>query len=358
VPRPGAGIQPLLAATLTSMRVSEIGEFGLIERLRAALGAQGDGRLAAGIGDDAAAWRPGAFALATTDTLVAGVHFLPGRVAWADAGWKALAVNVSDIAAMGGTPTVALVTLQLPPETEIADIDALYAGLAECAAAYGVAVGGGDIVASPTFGITVALFGEAPEAAGGAGLLRRDAARPGDVVAVTGTLGASAAGLAVLLGDATEAAGEEGVRSYLVGRHMRPAPRVSAGRAALAAGVRCAIDVSDGLVQDLGHVCEASGVGAELRLAALPVDPVLARVERAERATERAATGGEDYELVLVAPEEAIRATALASDVPLTVVGRTVDAREWRGVRCLGADGREVRFERGGWDHLRRRGDV
>src|SRR4029079_1046107 len=127
--------------------VADLGEFGLIARLREHLGASSDADLIVGAGDDAAVWRTGdAFTVATTDTMVAGVHFLPANVGWHDVGWKALAVNVSDIAAMGATPRFALVTLALPPDTPVADIDALYGGLGECGAMFGVTVAGGDIV--------------------------------------------------------------------------------------------------------------------------------------------------------------------------------------------------------------------
>src|SRR3990172_5808694 len=141
------------------VKVSDLGEFGLIQRLAAAVGAQPPESLIVGIGDDAAAWRAGdSVLLATTDTLVEGVHFLPNLAPWRDLGWKALAVNVSDIAAMGGQPLFALVTLALPPETDVADIDDLYAGLNDCAAEYAVTIAGGDVVRAPQFAITVALL--------------------------------------------------------------------------------------------------------------------------------------------------------------------------------------------------------
>ncbi len=329
-----------------AVKVSDLGEFGLIERLRRALPPPGD-RVAIGIGDDAAVWPAGAgFAIATTDTLVAGVHFLPDAVSWRDVGWKALAVNVSDVAAMGGTPAVALVTLCLPPDTETAAIDALYDGLAECARAFRVVIAGGDVVSSPAVAITVALFGTADARDDGTpAVLRRDAARPGDAVAVTGALGGSAAGLRAL----REHAAPSPATEALIARHMHPVPRVDAGRAALAAGLRCAIDISDGLVQDLGHVCEASNVDADLWLPRVPLDPLLAAAYPDDAAL-LAATGGEDYELILIGPEVAIDATSTSLDAPLTIVGRI---REGRGrVRALDAADREVTLPVTGWDHL------
>ena len=331
------------------MNVSDLGEFGLIERLRGALPAGAPGRLVVGIGDDAAVWRGGdGYTLASTDTMVAGVHFLPGAVAWRDVGWKALATNISDIAAMGGTPTFALVTLCLPPDTRVNDVDALYAGLRECSEAYGVTIAGGDIVSAPVFAITIALTGDAKlSAEGEPQVLRRDAARVGDAIAVTGALGGSAGGLRALIESAprTDAVGR------LIDRHMRPQPRVAAGHVALDAGIRCAIDVSDGLVQDLGHICEASHVGAELRLADLPLDADLVATYLNDAAT-MAATGGEDYELLLVGTAEAMARASAALTVPLTVVGRIVagDAR----VRVLDAGGSEVAIATAGWDHLRK----
>src|SRR3990172_2343954 len=143
--------------------VSDLGEFGLIDRLAKAVGAQRSPDLILGIGDDAAAWRFGdSVLLATTDTLVEGVHFLPSLTPYRDLGWKALAVHVSDIAAMGGEPLFALVTLALPPETPVSAVDDLYAGLNECAAEYAVTIGGGDVVRAPQLAITIALLRRPP----------------------------------------------------------------------------------------------------------------------------------------------------------------------------------------------------
>lgn len=328
------------------MDVRDLGEFGLIERLRRGLGEPADDRLLAGIGDDAAVWRTAAgFTVATTDTMVAGVHFLPGAVAWRDVGWKAMAVNVSDIAAMGATPSFALVTLCLPADTPVAQIDELYAGLRECGDAFGVTVAGGDVVSSPVFAITVALCGEAVVRDDGTpALLRRDGARAGDAVAVTGPLGGAAGGLRVL----TEGTGRTGAAERLIARHMRPRPRIDAGRAAVSAGAVCGVDISDGLARDLGHVCAASGLGADLWLARVPLDEALIAVYPDE-APMLAASGGEDYELIVVAPEEVLQRAEVMLGAPLPIVGVM---RAGAGVRVLDAAGREVRLATPGWDHL------
>jgi thiamine-monophosphate kinase len=336
--------------------VRDTGEFALIERLRALLPAPETGALVVGIGDDAAVWRAESpYVAATTDTLVAGVHFLPGRVSWSDVGWKALAVNISVIAAMGAAPAFALVTLALPPETPLADVEALYRGLGECAGTYDVAVAGGDVVAAPVFSVTVALTGRVRASGDAPVLLRRDAAQPGDVVGVTGALGGSAGGLRLLQGGAVD-----GVGQALVQRHMRIRPRVDAGEIAVKHGVRCAIDISDGLAQDLGHVCRASGVDAEVRIDRLPLAPGLAEAFP-EDARFMAVAGGEDYELALVAPEDVLREVDAAlraqAGMPdgeqVTIVGRITGEGEGR-VRVVDERGAGVELARRGWDHLRR----
>jgi thiamine-monophosphate kinase len=257
-------------------------------------------------------------------------------------------VNVSDIAAMGGTPELALVTLALPPDTPVEQIDELYRGLAEAAEAYGVTIAGGDVVRSEAFSITVALLGRAElDPAGEALVLRRDAARPGDVVAVTGALGGAAGGLRALQGRA-----ESQAAPGLIQRHLRPQPRLEAGRAALAAGLRCAIDISDGLLQDLGHVCQASGLGATVRRDAVPVDPALAGQFGEEEALACALGGGEDYELLVTGSGEQIDALARQIGVPLTVIGELASDAEHR-VRLVDGAGREVTPPVAGWDHLR-----
>jgi thiamine-monophosphate kinase len=336
------------------VKVSELGEFGLIGRLAEVLASEGSaelaGRLAVGIGDDAAVWRTDAAAIiATTDTLVAGVHFLPERTPWRDVGWKAIAVNVSDVAAMGGTPEFALVTLALPEETQAAETDELYQGLAEAGNAYAVVVAGGDVVRSPTFVITVALIGRAElDATGEPLVLRRDAAQPGDLVAVTGCLGGAAGGLRVLRAGA---APSQAARS-LIERQLRPRARLEAGRAALAAGIRCAIDISDGLLQDLGHVCQASRQGAVVWRDQVPVDPALTDALGPDEALRCAVAGGEDYELLIAGSQDRIAAVRRNAGVPVTVVGEMVIDPDLQA-KLLDENGREVAISATGWDHLR-----
>jgi thiamine-monophosphate kinase len=340
-----------------AVKVSDLGEFGLIDRLAELLAAR-DGvaiseRLFVGIGDDAAVWLADDRALiATTDTLVEGVHFLPERTPWRDLGWKALAVNVSDVAAMGGRSEFALVTLGLSERIEAEQIDELYRGLADAAEAFGVVIAGGDIARSENVFVTVALCGRAElDQHRQPVVLRRGGAKEGDLLAVTGRLGGAAGGLR-LLRDGKPAASDP-ARSLLE-RHRRPQPRASVGAAAAAAGLRCAIDISDGLLQDLGHVCKSSRLGAVVWRDKVPLEPALAELFPDE-ALQMATAGGEDYELLLAGQEEQLDALRMRIDVPLTVVGELViDARH--EAKLLDESGREVEVSTRGWDHLRGRG--
>ena len=324
------------------MKVSDLGEFGLIRRLASAIGA-GPEELIVGVGDDAAVWRLGDRAvIATTDTLVEGVHFL-ADAPWRDIGWKSLAVNVSDIAAMGGRPLFALVTLALPPQTDVAAIDDLYAGLNDCARRYVVTIAGGDIVRAPQVSVTVALLGEAQQRDGAPLLLRRDAARAGDVIAVTGTLGDAAAGLRRL---------REGVppADPLARGHLHPEPPLAVGQRAAAAGVRCGIDVSDGLLQDVGHICEMSHAGAVIRAPDVPLSAQLLAAYPGD-ALALACSGGEDYQLVLAGSRDIIERLQSSVDTRLTIIGEITPGAG--PPRLLDTSGQELSLASAGWDQLR-----
>ena len=329
------------------MKISELGEFGLIDLLAGILPQAGaDQRLLLGVGDDAAAWQcEGPGVLATTDALVEGVHFRPDSPWW-ELGWKALSVNLSDIAAMGGVPQYALVNLSLPADTEVERVAQLYRGLSDLARRHQVLVPGGNVTSAPVAMVAVTVIGRALED----GMLLRSTARPGDLVAVTGSLGMAAGGLKAW--GAAHISPEAG--TVLRKAYLMPEPRVREGQELLRHGVRTAIDISDGLLADLGHVCRASGVGATIRVADVPVDPRL-REAFGREAVNLALAGGEDYELLFTAGEETVRRTgsSLGPRCPVTVIGQIT--RETSTI-LLGEDGRPYHIEGRGWDHFSGRG--
>jgi thiamine-monophosphate kinase len=308
-----------------------------------------------GIGDDTAVLlpQPGARLLATTDLIVEDVHF---RRAWAapfDIGWKAMAVNLSDIAGKGGRPLWALVGLALPAPADPAEVESLYEGMRQAAAPHGVAIVGGDTSVSPRgWFVNVTLLGEhlgAPRL--------RSAAKPGDAVAVTGTLGRSAAGLAALeAGRARLGAVPPETIAVVTAAHLRPTARVAEGRwLGAAAGVHAMMDCSDGLATDLGHICRESRVGARVELDRLPVDPAAHEVAGAlgADALSWATSGGEDFELLLTCDPASVDALrdglCRATGTALTVVGQIETLEE--GVTFLGASGLRVAMP-AGYEHF------
>ena len=335
------------------MYVRDLGDFGLIERLAqhvAAATTESNFRptselhLTVTIGDDTAAWNVGGVTeLLTTDTLVQGVHFTLETSTWQALGWKGLASNLSDIAAMGGAPAFAVVTLGLPDDTLVEDIDALYAGLLEAATTYGVAVIGGDIVGSPVFFMTIALTGTTQVSP-----MLRSAACPGDQIAVTGTLGGSAAGLAVLRGET--ATGESDFNTLLES-HRRPRPRVNEGQILARSGVLCAMDVSDGLVSDLAKICAASGKAARVDATHVPVHPE-ARRAFPQASLDMALNGGEDYELLFTGKDEVVSKVVTRLGPSAAVIGRIV-AEHPGEVQVLDERGAERQLARHGWNHFK-----
>ena len=331
----------------------ELGELGMIARIRTAVGRSAPPGVRTGIGDDTAvlALAPGAVLLATTDLLIEDIHFRRAWASPADIGWKALAVNLSDIASMGGVPRWALVAVALPAAVEVHEIDALYTGLQDAAAPHGVTIVGGDTSTSPHgWMIDVTLLGEH---AGTPKL--RSAATTGDVVAVTGTLGRAAAGLALLeTGGATTVAAS--ARDDLTRAHLRPTARVPEGRwLGDQPDVHAMMDLSDGLTTDLGHICRESGVGARIVLDQLPV---AAAVREAARALGRdpldwTAAGGEDYELLLTCGPDMVdrlaRGLLAATGTTLTAIGR-IERRD-AAVIFVDACGEAV-LPRSGYQHF------
>jgi len=316
-----------------------IGEFELIERYLSRLGAHRDDVLL-GVGDDAALLRPppGLELASAVDTLVEGVHFPVGMPA-ADLGHRVLAVNLSDMAAMGAEPAWALLTLTLPG-TEESWLRDFATGLHELARRHGTALVGGDTTAGPLT-TTVAITGFVPPGQG----LRRSGAQPGDDIFVSGTPGDAAAGLAALQGRLD---GPDAILEPLRQRFLRPEPRVGLGLCLRGLASAC-IDVSDGLVGDLGKLCESSGVGAELDTTLLPRSPAMRGAVHPEAARRFALAGGDDYELLFTLPPGSDPASLeRAGGVAVTRIGVIV-AGTGVGLDGLPA-GRELAH---GFDHFR-----
>lgn len=330
-----------LESIVTDMS-SGAAEFDLIARIRARVSAAGRARqdVVLGIGDDAALLRvpPDRLLVVATDTLNDGVHF-PADTAPGDLGWKSLAVNLSDLAAMGAQPAWCTLSLSLH-DADAGWLDAFLDGFLQLASLHGVALAGGDTTRGP-LSICVTAHGLVAEDA----VLKRDGAKAGDDVWVTGTLGDAAAALSQWrAGGAAE--------PVLRARLDRPIPRIAAG-AALAQVAHACIDVSDGLLADAGHLCAASGVGAEIELQSLPASAALGAMFTDETRHVLQATGGDDYELCFAAAPArrgAVASIANELDVAMTRIGRIVDGS---GVMALDAHGERWHPPRMGFDHFR-----
>lgn len=307
------------------MNLQEIGEFGLIDRLAKNTIVDSSG-VVAGIGDDAAVLRPAPnrYQLVTTDMLVENIHFTLATSTLRQVGYKALAVNISDIAAMGGVPRHAVVAVALPPHLTVEAVLALYDGLKDAGRDYTVNIVGGDTVASREgLVINVTVLGEA----GPHGVIRRSGARVGDVLAVTGTLGDAAAGLALL---AAGAGDRYPFAPPLLAAHRQPRPQVAAGLVLAAAGASSMDDISDGLASEAHEIASASRVGLEIDAAAVPLS---AAVRAAAAALHRdpldwALYGGEDFQLVFTIASDRLTAAAKTVPVPITAIGRVVPASQ------------------------------
>jgi len=313
-------------------------------RRRAALADDSSAAVRVGIGDDCAVLEPsaGSLLLATTDLLIENVHFRRRYAEPADVGWKALAVNLSDIASMGGRPRWSLVALACPADTRPEEVEAFYDGALALAAEHSVTVVGGDTSASPAgWIVNVTLLGETARTP-----VLRSTARAGDIVAVSGSLGRSAAGLAVLERSAPPDAPAD-LLADATAAHLRPRPRVKEGQwLAAAGGVTAMIDLSDGLATDLAHIAEESGVAARVDMSRLPVDPSTRAVARAlgRDPLAWATGGGEDYELLLTCEPLALarltEGLARATGAHLTSIGEIV--RGAGAVHFVDAEGHEV----------------
>jgi thiamine-monophosphate kinase len=342
--------------------IREIGEFGLIDRLSDRLGRPPDSDLLLGIGDDAAVYRVGGAGsdhgsrvhVVTTDALVEGVHFDRTYAPMRMIGWKALATSVSDVVAMNAAPRFATVALGLPSNVSVEHAEALYSGIADACETYGLTVIGGDTTAAARLMLSVTVIGEAAEA----DVVYRSGAQVGDLLCVTGDLGASAAGLQVLLagkdggaeGDGADAPPDLAAFAYVVERHLMPKARLDSVAAWRAAGVRptSLIDISDGLASEAHHLSLAGTVGVVVDGGMLPVH--VQTYQAAHRFDARpeayALYGGEDYELLFTMAEADLAGLRAGS---YAVVGEVVEPEQ--AVRLRLPDGNLVPLRADGYRH-------
>ena len=331
-----------------------ISEDELIRAIRKVLSGEFPG-VAIGIGDDAAVVDAGQHdTILTTDMLVEGVHFDRTSASAHDIGHKALTVNISDVAAMGGSPRFGLVSIGIPPDLDTSWVMELYGGIREAAGEYGMAVIGGDTNRAGKVVLSLTVLGAVAKNRA----VTRAGARPGDRLVVTGSLGAAAGGLRLARADPHEV--REALASdwgrHLVQAHLRPVARVGEAESLASAGATAMIDISDGLALDLSRLCVESGVGATVELATVPVaeglEALAKTVDERIDPLDLALHGGEDYELLAALPPEAVRDAAerLAErfGTGLTAIGAITE----EGLRAVGEDGAERPLEPKGWDHF------
>lgn len=294
--------------------------------------ARRDPRVIRWIGDDAAVVRSRGYAVTSVDTMVDGVHFRVGELSHAEIGHRALAGALSDIAAMGAAPGEAYLALALPAGSDAGDAESLLRAAQALAGTHGVTIAGGDVTRAPALVVSFTVVGWARDAAE---LVGRDGARPGDLVGVTGSLGGSGAGLALIEGRATL---DDATAVRLRERYAKPQPRLAAGRALAAAGVTAMIDLSDGLATDAAHVAHASGVMLELELAKLPLAEGVSDVagQLGSDPGAFAAQAGEDYELCVCAPpcgrsEIEAKLASTKEPVRITWIGRVTSGEPGAG---------------------------
>ena len=333
------------------MKFSEIGEFGFIESIKKECIASLKGVIK-GIGDDCAVFGPysGRVLLFTTDMLVEDIHFLMDKITPYQLGWKAIAVNLSDIAAMGGRPLFILLSLGIPVEMNVELIQDIYKGMKDICEHYRVNILGGDTVASPDkLIINISLIGDAKEKE----VIYRSGARPGDKIYLTGNVGDSAAGLKILK---TEISPPNSIGSHFIKVHNEPKPLIETGRIIATSGLASAmIDLSDGLLSDLGHICKESGVGAMLFRSKIPLSSELKLLASLANFNplDIALSGGEDYLLLVTVPEEKIQDLELLfkdkKPSPLYLIG---EIREKEGIGMVNDDGSIEEIVLRGFNHF------
>ena len=338
------------------MQVNEISEFDLIEKFshviqcsQAQILGKKDElgfKLKISVGDDAAVWEaPKGHRVLTTDTMVEKVHFELPQIGWKNLGWKTLAVNLSDVAAMGCKPLYSVVTLGLRGSLPVDGLVEMYEGMMELCTKYGGTIVGGNIVRSPVFFVSITVIGASSSRNHP---LNRHSAKPGEKIAVTGNIGCSAGGLRI-----TQKKSEldEDTFEHLNSAHNTPIPRIIEGTILLENGATSAIDISDGLTDDLMKLCISSRVSADIYSNQIPVDNFLKRAFP-DAWLQLALSGGEDYELLFTGSTETIKKIEQFIDVPVSVIGEIVEGIP--KVSVLDSNSHSISVDQlKGWDHFK-----
>jgi thiamine-monophosphate kinase len=327
------------------MLIKEIGEFNLIRRMSAILGTPKH-KVIAGIGDDSAVLNPpsGKLLLVTTDMLVENVHFSTSTATPYQIGWKSLAVNISDIASMGGEPTYGFISIGFPRDTDAEFVDEFYTGMRDIAEKYGVDIVGGDTVSSPEIIINISLLGEVEEDS----YILRSGAKIGDAICVTGDVGGSSAGLEIL---------KQKLSIEGADKHLLPQPRVQEGRFLARSGfVTSMIDVSDGVASEINHICEQSKTGAHVYMKDIPLSSNVVSVAKYTNKNPYsfALFGGEDYELLFTCCPVRFQflhdQVLCAYNTPITQIGYILDDSS---ITIEDEYGKKIPLEPKGYDHFK-----
>ncbi len=326
------------------MNLKDIGEFELIDKIKNLTGPQPG--LILGIGDDACAWQnDAAITLAATDSLVENVHFDLEINSWQDLGWKALAVSLSDLAAMGAKPQAALVSLALTEKTLVESVLEFYRGLLEIAGVFKVAIAGGNVSSASQVNITITVTGTGD---GADRILKRSEARAGQKIAVTGFPGSAAAGLWLLK---NRPGNVNATHTRLKQSFLRPFPRITESEFLVKTGVKTAIDTSDGLLADLKHILNSSRLSANIDADILPASHLTRASFTKNQALDMVLTGGEDYELLFTASHSMIQEVSSSLNVPVTVIGDIIEGPPGK-INLLGEAGNKLQLARNGWRHF------
>lgn len=331
-------------------QISSISEFDLIKRLNNIIIENtshdySSENIIMGIGDDAAIVNPiESKNVVTTDTMVENTHFIYDLTNFRNLGWKSLATNYSDIAAMGCKPIHSVVNLGLRPNQKISDIEEIYLGFCELVNEFGGSIIGGDVVRSDTFFISITVTGVSENDT----ILTRNKAQIGDEIFVTGNLGNSRVGLEIILNSPENI--NLSNNKHFIQAHTRPNPNIQQGLDLVRAGITTAMDISDGLLNDLKKMCDSSGVGADIYIESIPADKHI-KDKYPEKWDEIVISGGEDYELLFTADHNSINKLKNISESKFFSIGKITDQSS--GIKVVDSKGQIKTYNQLGWDHFK-----